>query len=179
LNDAIRQQEKKVDQLVAQRLTPVDPKELYGAATQASDALDALWNVTTTEDGQRLESLDPKDPKVMAALEEELTKEEISESLSREREDIPDSATEKLLLLLRLLRERIKAEAVFSPDEKGRNLRLLAYCLHLSSDKERRELLQKDVGNSIDVRTVFVRRLTVDVIFPFRLLLFVLRSTAT
>jgi hypothetical protein len=151
LNDAIRQQEMKVDQLVAQRLKSSDRKELFGA-TQSNDALDALWNVTTTEDGQRLESLDPKDPKVMAALEEELTREEISESLSREREDIPDSATEKLLLLLRLLRERIKAEAVFSPDEKGRNLRLLAYCLQLSSDKERRLLLQKDVGNSIDVR---------------------------
>ena len=44
---------------------------------------------------------------------------------------------QQLLNLLTLLRERVKAEAVFSNDEKGRNLRMLAYCLHAEDERER------------------------------------------
>eukprot|EP00977_Amphora_coffeiformis_P027872 scaffold34655_cov157-Amphora_coffeaeformis.AAC.3 len=140
LNDAIRQQEKKVDALVAARLdksnnNKASPKLEPAAAfpnNDNDDALNALWNVTTTEDGQRLESLDPMDPKVKAALKDELVKQDIAETLAWEKRKSPssskpDTAPEQLLLLLTLLRERIKAEAVFAPDEKGRNLRLLAY----------------------------------------------------
>lgn len=160
LNDAIRQQEKKVDKIVAERLEQSDEKLLEGSTgTMLSneDSLEKLWNVTTTEDGQRLESLDPNDPRVKAALEEELAREEIAQTLAFERKKaVPDSAPEQLLLLLTLLRERIKAEAVFAPDEKGRNLRLLAYCLQLPSETERRQLMSKELGTSIDVRYAFV-----------------------
>ena len=65
---------------------------------------------------------------------------------------MPKSAPEKLLLLLKLLRERVKTEAAFSHDEKARNLRILAYCLNLNSDTLRRELLMKEFGSSLDVR---------------------------
>uniref|UniRef100_A0A7S3P6R3 Uncharacterized protein n=1 Tax=Amphora coffeiformis TaxID=265554 RepID=A0A7S3P6R3_9STRA len=169
LNDAIRQQEKKVDALVAARLdksnnNKASPKLEPAAAfpnNDNDDALNALWNVTTTEDGQRLESLDPMDPKVKAALKDELVKQDIAETLAWEKRKSsssskPDTAPEQLLLLLTLLRERIKAEAVFAPDEKGRNLRLLAYCLQLSTDTERKQLISKELGNSIDRIDSFV-----------------------
>lgn len=155
LNDAVRQQEKKVDKLVAERLEQSD-KQINGATALGAledDAVENLWNVTTTEDGQRMESLDPNDPRVKATLEEELAKEEVAQTLALERQKaVPNSAPEQLLLLLTLLRERIKAEAVFAPDEKGRNLRLLAYCLQLMSDGDRRQLVSKELGTSIDVR---------------------------
>ena len=157
LNDAIRQQEKKVDKLVAARLEASE-EGVPNGETFAENALDKLWNVTTTDDGGRLESLDPKNPLVKEALEEELAKEEISFALANERRELPDSAPEKLLLLLSLLRDRVKAEAAFVPDEKGRNLRLLAYCLQLTSEVERRQLMSKELGTSIDVRVFFYNR---------------------
>jgi hypothetical protein len=142
LNDAIRQQEKKVDQMVAARLN------LLAAGPPVNhelDPVDSLWNVTT-EDGQRVESIDPNDPVVQKVLQEEYDKAEL---LSAEQKG--DSAPEKLLLLLTLLRQRMKAEAAFAPDEKGRNLRLLAYCLQVSTDGEREQLIMNDIGNSLDV----------------------------
>ena len=157
LSDAIRQQEKKVDALVAARWDKAPPPQVEPTTLHENDdtddVLDSLWNVTTTEDGQRMESLDPNDPKVKAALEDELVRQEIAETLALERKapSKPETAPEQLLLLLTLLRERIKAEAVFIPDEKGRNLRLLAYCLQLTTDTERRQLMSKELGNSMDV----------------------------
>lgn len=165
LNDAIRQQEKKVDRLVAARLetttTTPSARPHLGTAQgddEEDDALDRLWNVTTTEDGQRVESLDPNDPKVKTAVEDELIRQEIAETLASQTQketssssSKPESAPEQLLLLLTLLRERIKAEAVFIPDEKGRNLRLLAYCLQTKGDSERKQLFSRDLGNSMDV----------------------------
>ena len=116
-----------------------------------SDAVDKLWNVTM-EDGTPVESIDPNDPKVQSVLQEEYNK--IQQQSSSQSSRIPDSAQEKLLLLLTLLRERIKAEAAFSPDEKGRNLRLLAYCLRLSTNQEREQLILKNVGTSLDVSVI-------------------------
>jgi hypothetical protein len=151
LNDAIRQQEKKVDQMVNAKmdLLAADP-----SVHQEHDPVDGLWNVTTNEDGQRVESIDPNDPAVQQVLQEEYNRDEVL------MEKKGDSAPEKLLLLLTLLRQRMKAEAAFAPDEKGRNLRLLAYCLQVSTGGEREQLIMNDIGNSLDVsssRLRFVR----------------------
>ena len=153
LNDAIRQQEKKVDQLVAERMsqktTHSSNRQTNDQDDSTSDTIDNLWNVTM-EDGQQVESIDPNDPKVQSALQKEYEKSN-QQATQLQTPEIPDTAPEKLLLLLTLLRERIKAEAAFSLDEKGRNLRLLAYCLRLSTDEEREQLILKQVGNSLDV----------------------------
>lgn len=147
LNDAIRSQEKKVDQLVAKRLNQNSP---YGTGEESTDdEIDALWTVEDV-DGQRVESIDPNEDRVKHALEQEQSKSSTS-VMGGQAPAIPSSAPEQLLLLLTLLRERIKAEAAFAPDEKGRNLRLLAYCLRLPSDEEREKYIQKDIGNSMDV----------------------------
>ena len=148
LNDAIRQQEKKVDQLVAERLDGQDSANLVLEGTDEIDPVNLLWN-GTLEEGQIVESIDPNDPKVLSVLKRE--EQETEKRISSQGNAIPESAPEKLLLLLTLLRERIKAEAAFGPDEKGRNLRLLAHCLRQDSDKERQQLILKAVANSLDV----------------------------
>jgi hypothetical protein len=150
LTDAIRQQQQKVDQLLATKLDLQwsESEALEQEDTKLDDRLDSLWN-STIEDGYRVESLDPKDPMVKRVLIEEYEK-SASSTIAQSGRRIPSSPSEQLLLLLTLLRERIKAEAAFAPDEKGRNLRLLAYCLRLSSDTEREQLILKDLGNSLD-----------------------------
>jgi hypothetical protein len=146
LNDSIRDQEKKVSDLIASRqLAP--GTEQNALPMDEVDPVESLWNVTM-ENGQRVETLDPNDPMVRSVLEAEVSKSRKAIS------QIPDSAPEKLLLLLKLLRERVKAEAVFVPDEKGRNLRLLAYCLQVDSDEERRQLILRDLGSSLDVSSI-------------------------
>ena len=148
LNDAIRQQEKKVEQLVGSR-----KEQLNGDVTDRngeSDPIEGLWNVTN-EDGVRVETLDPNDPRVQDALKKELLKGELMEGTLGTARPTPETASEKLLLLLTLLRERIKAEAAFASDEKGRNLRILAYCLHVGTEKDREQIIKKEVGTNIDV----------------------------
>ena len=165
LNDMIRQQEKKVELLTMQHVLE-DGEETENQILAAKrdedgldlnlnnatgEAIDQLWSVTT-EDGQRVESLDPNDPVVKQALVEELGKQETSLSMQQmSSPGLPDSAAEKLLLLLTLLRERLQAEAAYASDDKGRNLRLLAYCLRTTSEKDREQLLSRNLGSSLDV----------------------------
>jgi len=63
---------------------------------------------------------------------------------------------EKMLLLLKLLRDRVKVEAVIGNDEHARNLRVLAYCLKAANDEERHQLIFEELGNSLDVSTHFL-----------------------
>lgn len=167
LNDAVRQQERRVDELTA--AAAKDDKVVNGRAATAGarqpldvgvvdeDPTEQLWNVTM-EDGQRVETLDPNDPNVQRVLQEEAAKTAGEQPSSVV---VPESAPEKLLLLLTLLRERVKAEAVFGSDEKGRNLRLLAYCLQVSSNEEREQLILNAVGNSLDVSATIGTKLAV------------------
>jgi hypothetical protein len=156
LNDAIRQQEKKVDQLVAKRLD----RRTNGAAIEIlddesdHDPMQELWNVTM-DNGQRVETLDPSNPIVQRVLQEEAAKADAASSIQSTGPTIPETAPEQLLLLLTLLRERVKAEAAFGTDEKGRNLRLLAYCLRVPTDEDREQLILNAVGNSLDVSRLF------------------------
>jgi hypothetical protein len=147
LNDAIRQQEKKASGL---KLNLLDRSLLLADNDELDNVMDDLWNVTIDGDGQRIEALDPNDPKVRKVLLEEVAKENL---LAKQSSPVlPNEAPEKLLMLLTLLRDRIKTEAVYASDEKGRNLRLLAYCLRLPDDKERQQLILKELGNSLTVR---------------------------
>ena len=144
LSDTIRSYEKKVG---TSSTTSRRPNLSESLANNEDKSINQLWNVTM-EDGQRIETIDPSDPKVRLALE--LAREEED---SEERGAVPDSPKERILLLLRLLRERVKAEAAFGTDEKGQNLKLLAYCLRVSSDTERKQLMKQGLGTSIDVST--------------------------
>mmetsp|Transcript_4182 Transcript_4182/g.6384 ORF Transcript_4182/g.6384 Transcript_4182/m.6384 type:complete len:189 (+) Transcript_4182:111-677(+) len=103
------------------------------------------WNVSTDEEGNVLESLDPNDPAVKMALEQELRAD-----ARNQKKSAPVHPSKQLLNLLTLLRERVKAEAVFSNDEKGRNLRMLAYCLHAEDEREREKILVDNMGNNLD-----------------------------
>ena len=152
LNDVIRQQEKKVDQLV-DITKKVEELERFAAMKEdvSEDELEKLWT-TGDEDGVMVESFDPKDPKSKEALEAEYKKLE-EEEIDAQQLPLPVSASQKLLLLLKMLRERVKIEAAFAGDEKAKNLRVLAYCLKLHSDGLRKELIMKEFGNSLDVRT--------------------------
>jgi hypothetical protein len=167
LNDVIRQQEKKVEQLV-DSVKKVIALENAVSSTDLSpddeDAIEQLWSVDTTEEGHRLETFDPNDPKNQEALRKELEQE--SQKGSSLKPVTPKSAPEQLLLLLTLLRERVKTEATFSHDEKSRNLRVLAYCLNLNSDNLRKELIMREFGSSLDVSCCELRTFALLCFFP-------------
>lgn len=150
LNDSIRQQEKKVEQLVdsVKKVTELENTLSNAESTLDEDTIEKLWTVDTTDEGQRVETFDPKNLKSQNALREELAQE--LEKGSSLKPITPKSAPEQLLLLLTLLRERVKTEAAFSHDEKSRNLRVLAYCLNLNSDNLRKDLIMREFGSSID-----------------------------
>ena len=152
LEDAVRQQEKKVEQKLGKigveecqinSLAGVEDIDLSGGLS------DSFWNMTVDDNGKIIESLDPNDPQVKAVLEKEL---EIAKKKIDSRSKImPTDPSQQLLILLMLLRERVKAEAMFANDEKGNNLRILAYCLHASNEKERETVLMDNIGTSLDV----------------------------
>lgn len=147
LNDAIRQQERKVEQ-VLDNFKKVEELE-RSMDDFHEDKLEELWTVGN-EDGKRVETFDPNDPKSKSALQDEYEKTHKAQSIELKRAMLPRSAQERLLLLLKLLRERVKIEAAFSHDEKSQNLRVLAYCLNLNSDELRKELIVKEFASSLD-----------------------------
>lgn len=148
LNSAIRQQEKKVEQIVKSSEKITEFERIVAEAPP--DHLEHLWKVGS-EDGKRVETFDPNDPISIKALREEY---ERTANEARAKIALPKSAAERLLMLLKLLRERIKIEAAFPQDEKSRNLRVLAYCMQLETDDLRKELLKKELGSSLDVSTL-------------------------
>jgi hypothetical protein len=148
LEDAVRDQEKKVELLFGEQGT-LALKTDDAAAEDTKDYLVGMWNVTTDEDGNVVESLDPNDPEVRMALEQELRA-----NARKKQGSAPTDPAKQLLNLLMLLRERVKAEAVFTNDEKGRNLRMLAYCLHAEDEREREKIIVDNMGNNLDVRTL-------------------------
>mmetsp|Transcript_18071 Transcript_18071/g.26366 ORF Transcript_18071/g.26366 Transcript_18071/m.26366 type:complete len:552 (+) Transcript_18071:1-1656(+) len=155
LEVAVRDQEMKVEQMFGSQ--GVMAREAVGAMREddQDDKLSRLWNVTTEEDGTVVESLDPNDPEVRMALEEELRADAAKTTTST-----PVDPAKQLLTLLTLLRERVKAEAVFSNDEKGRNLRTLAYCLHAENEKEREKIIVDSMGNALEQLDCFSELLT-------------------
>ncbi|GKY97645.1 hypothetical protein MPSEU_000722900 [Mayamaea pseudoterrestris] len=151
LNDAIRQQEKRVEQLVTDRANAMEARV---DAIDQLDSVNQLWTVSM-EDGDRIESLDPNNPNVKKMLQDEYRR---TKAASAPEAALPESAPEKLLLLLTLLRNRIKAEGAFGQDEKGSNLRLLAYCLKVAPD-ETNSMIVKEIGGSLDRLDSFIELL--------------------
>lgn len=147
LNDMIRTQKKKVEKSKVVR-SPIGGSPLEEETDV--DPFATLWNVTM-EDGKRIETLDPNDPNVKRVVDEEIAR--VGDA-TIEQPPLPEAVSEKLLLLLQSLRERIQVEASFPMDEKTRNLRLLAYCLRVSSDQDREQLISDHLGRSLDVRVL-------------------------
>lgn len=155
LNEAIRQQEKKIEQILGnERRSNQRPTEGSIRRDQLEDQTAGLWNVTM-EEGQLVETLNPNDPNVKEALRKEMERSGMAPSIS-----LPQTAPEQLLLLLSCLRDRVKAEAAFSTDEKGRNLRVLAYVIHAANDQEREEIIVNELGSSLDRLDSFLELLT-------------------
>ncbi len=152
LEDAVRQQKNKVKQLLGEQGVKECEVNTVNGVEQGvlTDGLsDSFWNSTLTEEGEVVESFDPNDPDVKAALERELKS--AQEKMKEKRTSMPPHPSQQLLVLLNLLKERVKAEAVFTNDEKGRNLRILAYSLHAGTEKEREQVIMDNLGSSLDV----------------------------
>jgi hypothetical protein len=146
LEDAVRDQEKKIEQLYGSQSTAFNNGQSIQDNTIKGDSISELWSVTRDKDGKILETLDPNDPKVKDALQEEIRR-----GSSNVKSAIPLDPARQLLMLLTLLRERVKAEAAFSNDEKGRNLRILAYCIHAKNETDREKIIVDNLGNSLEV----------------------------
>jgi hypothetical protein len=145
LSDTIRQKEKEIENRFGDR-----PRlEQSVVNSDDDDVVEKFWNVSIV-DGQRIETLDPNSDEIKSVLQAEVVKS--SDAMMIQSRRLPETAAEQLLLLLKLLRDRIKAEAAFSSAEKGQNLRLLAYCLRLPARDEREQLLIRHLGSSLDVR---------------------------
>ena len=140
------------------------------------DPMNQLWNVSVDDDGQRIEIIDPNDPIVQRLLREEEEQEQVIMMLKMNEKDSDNtsSTSETILYLLQLIRERIKVELTYFPksitntnanndnnvnvdDDNGMlksyYLRLFAYSIHTKSSIERKQLIQKQIGNSMDVST--------------------------
>jgi hypothetical protein len=168
LNDAIRQQETRLGHLSHQHLqtdsaiTNNHDNNHDNKDEEYVDEFSHLWNVSL-EKGERIETLDPKDPTVQQAMKEQWDKHSSTNTSSVVMTPIPKSAPEKLLLILRLLRNRLLVEAAFSSsssqatsqgnDDDPSNadlLRLLAYTLRLESRDERQAWLRRELYQSVD-----------------------------
>ena len=115
--------------------------------------MDLMWNVTRGDDGTIIETIDPNSPEVGRMLREELekTQDGVLAGMGGNNNLLSMTVQEKMLLLLKLLRDRVKVEAVVGNDAHARNLRILAYCLKSSGDEERQQLIMEELGNSLDV----------------------------
>ena len=151
LEEAIREQEKRVKKTL--RLNEQSNRPAVGGGKGFSnnkDEVDLVWNVTRGDDGTIIETIDPNNPMVGQMLREELEKTKDGAGVQMDRL-MSMTVQEKMLLLLKLLRDRVKVEAVIGNDEHARNLRVLAYCLKAANDEERHQLILEELGNSLDV----------------------------
>jgi hypothetical protein len=146
LDESIREQELRVKM---QKVEPNPRKQ--NEIIEVEDEMDMMWNVTRGVDGTIIETIDPNDPSVGKMLQDELRKSEHTGTQQQEQQLRSMTVQEKMLLLLKLLRDRVKVEAVIGNDAHARNLRLLAYCLKAGSDEERQTLINDVLGNSLDV----------------------------
>ncbi|KAL3772713.1 hypothetical protein ACHAWU_004958 [Discostella pseudostelligera] len=158
LEDAIRVQEQRV------KKTPSvsDSSGNRRGTPDESDETELMWNVTRGEDGTIIETFDPNTPMVKKLLREELEKTKDSAGVMADRL-LTMTVQEKMLLLLKLLRDRVKVEAVIGNDAHARNLRVLAYCLKAANDEERRQLIMEELGNSLDSLDVFSELVTASI----------------
>lgn len=143
LDEAIREQEQRVERIQTRQTHDVD----NSLDEDEADNNDLMWNVTRGEDGTVIETVDLNDP----ALRDELTKANARSMQGNENNLSSLTVQEKMLLLLNLLRERVKVEAVMGSHDQAKNLRVLAYCLKAGGKEERRKFILDELGSSLDV----------------------------
>lgn len=150
LEEAIRAQEQRV------KKTPSvnDGGGDLRSTSNEGDETELMWNVTRGEDGTIIETFNPNTPMVKKLLREELEKTKDSAGVMADRLQTM-TVQEKMLLLLKLLRDRVKVEAVIGNDAHARNLRVLAYCLKAANDEERHQWVTEELGNSLDSLDIF------------------------
>eukprot|EP00934_Nitzschia_sp_Nitz4_P000536 Nitzschia sp. Nitz4//scaffold4_size323378//36489//38310//NITZ4_000620-RA/size323378-augustus-gene-0.30-mRNA-1//-1//CDS//3329553279//536//frame0 len=149
LNDIIRKQEHKVEFLSrnSTAVSETQAVELNLNETSGSgDVLETLWSRDEDKD-PNTETFDPRNKTSMKILSE--TYEAERKGLARPNE-IPTSAPHQLLALLKLLRERIKAEAAYPSGPDSHGLRILAYCTKMETTEERRTLILREFGRSLE-----------------------------
>lgn len=144
LDEAIREQEQRVEYTQTHKN---DGRLDAGDSSNGDEQDLSTWNITKGEDGTIIETVDLNDP----VLRAELTK--AQDVLSQNKRDDITFLTlqEKILLLLNLLRERVKVEAVMGRNEQAKNLKVLAYCLKAVTVEERRKFILSELGASLDV----------------------------
>jgi len=110
--------------------------------------------------------MDPNNPLLSKMLREELEKmtNDVVE-VGQGNSLLTMTVQEKMLLLLKLLRDRVKVEAVIGNDAHARNLRILAYCLKTGNEEEIRQLISEGLGNSLDPLDVFSDLVTASIDF--------------
>ncbi len=118
---------------------------------------DLIWNVTRGKDGMVIETINPNMPVLKRMLCKELERMTGGAGGAGGNAAVDVLATmtvqAKTLLLLRLLRDQVKVEAVVGNDAHARNLRVLAYTLQAANDKEQRTLILDELRHSLDVST--------------------------
>lgn len=167
LEEAIREQEKRVKNApsAGEKNNDINLKNAPVSAEEG-DVVEMAWNITRGDDGTIVETIDPGDPAVSQVLREELEKttgDYTQAGIQGNRLQEGDSTLldmmtvqEKMLLLLKLLRDRVKVEAMVGNDAHARNLRVLAYCLKAGNEEEREKLILEELGNSLDVSASIV-----------------------
>ncbi|KAI2502301.1 hypothetical protein MHU86_12190 [Fragilaria crotonensis] len=160
LNDMVREQSARVGDVSRVDRTIPERNDSNDGEDANDDELSKLWNVTS-ENGERIETLDPNDPVVKETMVKEwnrgkdITKQGLQQQ--QPQPQLPTGAPEQLLLLLKMLRDRIKAEAAFGGDkDRGRNLRILAYCLRFTRAFDREKLLRREFQSSVDRLDTFL-----------------------
>jgi hypothetical protein len=143
LDGAIREQEQRVERIQARQKDTIMDND---------DSLDEednnlSWNITRGEDGTTIETVDLNDP----VLRNELAKSQAKSSQNDGNNLSVLTVQEKMLLLLNLLRERVKVEAVMGGNVQAKNLKVLAYCLKAGSVDERKKFILEQLGSSLDV----------------------------
>lgn len=145
LDDAIREQEQRVERIQSRKNDGL----LDANNSLGEDDNNLTWNITRGEDGTTIETVDLNDP----VLRAELAKSQAT--LSQNKEELSSlTVQEKMLLLLNLLRERVKVEAIMGRNEQAKNLKVLAYCLKAGTVEERRKFILSELGASLDVSTL-------------------------
>ena len=93
---------------------------MVGGVANVRDESDVMWNVRRGEDGTMIETIDPNTPAVKQLLREELKKNE-RQRWRGGRNLLTMTVQDKILLLLKLLRDRVKGEAVIGNDSHARS----------------------------------------------------------
>jgi len=141
LQDVIREYQQKVEATTEKQQQQQPSSEMEDIN---ADPVNALWNVTL-EDGETIHSIDPNDENVREQL--------MNAATTRDEAPLPQaqSPTQQVLQLLQLLRDRIQTELSTPRDEKGNNLRLLAYVLKLPTLRQQEEWIEEHLGKRREV----------------------------